>query len=219
MPEYPAHSIARDIRRCNVRQANAPFSVGLDEAQSLRSINVSASAQRHLCRLVNVMRVIRRLFIALLSCCVFLLLAPHPGDLAAHAASGSGSSGSGSSGSGSSGSNSGSGSSNSGSGSSNSGSGSSGHGGHGEDDDGEGSGGRRSDQERVRDAVVRGRILPLKDVLRLVDGDKYGAVIGVDLRHYGGSDVYRLTTRDGRGVIRDLRINARTGKFMNILGF
>ncbi|WFU47756.1 PepSY domain-containing protein [Sinorhizobium terangae] len=183
--------------------------------------------------MVNVMRVKRRLFIALLSCCVFPLLAPHPVDFAAHAASGSGSSGSGSSGSGSSGSgssgsnsgsgssgsNSGSGGSNSGSGSSNSGSGSSGHGGHGQDDDGEDAGGRRSDQERVRDAVVEGRILPLKDVLRLVDEDKYGAVIGIDLRRYGGSDVYRLTTRDGKGVIRDLRINARTGKFMNILGF
>nr|WP_245181876.1 hypothetical protein [Sinorhizobium mexicanum] len=172
------------------------------------------------------MRVIRHLLVASLCCCVFLRLAPHPADFAAHAASGSGSGGSGSSGSnsgsGGSGSNSGSGSSgssNSGSGSSNSGSGSSGHGGHNDDDDDDDSDGRRSDQERVRDAVARGRILPLKEVLRLVDEDKYGTVIGIDLRRYGTNDVYRLTTRNGKGVIRDLRINARTGKLMNFLGF
>ncbi|MBK5566749.1 hypothetical protein [Ensifer sp. SSB1] len=89
-----------------------------------------------------------------------------------------------------------------------------------DDDDASGGGsGRRSDQERARDAVERGDILPLKDVLRLVDEDKYGTVIAVDLRHSGSSEVYRLRTRDRQGTIRNLRINARTGKFMNIFGF
>ncbi|MBZ7924016.1 hypothetical protein LAC81_19710 [Ensifer adhaerens] len=88
-----------------------------------------------------------------------------------------------------------------------------------DDDAGGGGSGRRSDQERARDAVERGDILPLKDVLRLVDEDKYGTVIAVDLRHSGSSEVYRLRTRDRQGTIRNLRINARTGKFMNIFGF
>ncbi|MNL69225.1 hypothetical protein D3C87_1940530 [compost metagenome] len=57
----------------------------------------------------------------------------------------------------------------------------------------------------------------MKDVLRLVDEDKYGAVIAVDLRNNG--EVYRLRTRDRQGTIRNLRINARTGKFMNMFGF
>ncbi|WP_234902756.1 PepSY domain-containing protein [Ensifer adhaerens] len=91
-------------------------------------------------------------------------------------------------------------------------------GGHDDDDDDDNSGrGRRSDQERARDGVEKGRILALKDVLRLVDEDKYGAVIAVDLRNNG--EVYRLRTRDRQGTIRNLRINARTGKFMNIFGF
>ncbi|WP_139353974.1 hypothetical protein [Sinorhizobium sp. A49] len=85
------------------------------------------------------------------------------------------------------------------------------------DDDGNSGSGRRSDQERARDGVEKGRILALKDVLRLVDEDKYGAVIAVDLRNNG--EVYRLRTRDRQGTIRNLRINARTGKFMNIFGF
>ena len=104
----------------------------------------------------------------------------------------------------------------------NSGPGGGGHGGNNnnnDDDDANSGGGCRSDQERARDGVEKGRILPLKDVLRLVDEDRYGAVIAVDLRRDDGNEVYRLRTRDRQGTIRNLRINARTGKFMNIFGF
>ncbi|AFL54627.1 hypothetical protein ABIE78_005733 [Sinorhizobium fredii] len=69
-------------------------------------------------------------------------------------------------------------------------------------------------QEDARDAVVKGEILPLSKLLALVDRDLYGMVIAVDLVRYMGSDVYRLKTRDGAGVIRDLRIDARTGSFV-----
>ncbi|MBD9554962.1 hypothetical protein IB263_00980 [Ensifer sp. ENS03] len=114
--------------------------------------------------------------------------------------------------------------------------GSHGGGGHGNDDDDDddedddddddedlgpdGAGGiRRSDQERARDGVEKGDILPLKEVLRLVDEDRYGQVIAVDLKRSGSSEIYRLRTRDEQGTIRNLRINARTGKFVNIFGF
>lgn len=76
-----------------------------------------------------------------------------------------------------------------------------------------------NDQETARKAVAEGHVLPLKDVLDLVDRDRYGIVIAVDLRRYKGNDIYRLKTRDGSGVIRDLRIDAHTGKFLNIFGF
>lgn len=156
---------------------------------------------------------------------MLLSLAPQAGGLSAFAKDGdddNDSSGSGSSGSGSSGS--------SGQGGGDSGD-NSGHGGGDDDDDDNNSGpgggdddgnsgsGRRSDQERARDGVEKGRILALKDVLRLVDEDKYGAVIAVDLRRYDDAEVYRLRTRDQQGTIRNLRINAHTGKFMNIFGF
>ncbi|HUH49912.1 MAG TPA: PepSY domain-containing protein [Mycoplana sp.] len=94
-----------------------------------------------------------------------------------------------------------------------------------EDDDGslgkssrKGSG-KRTDQERARAAVQEGRVLPLKDILRLVDERRYGTVIAVDLKEYGGRDVYRLKTRDGAGTIRNYRIDARTGKLLNFFGF
>lgn len=97
----------------------------------------------------------------------------------------------------------------------------------GKDDDDAGSNGNRSrrdgrnrsDQERARAAVQEGRVLPLKDVLRLVDERRYGTVIAVDLKRYGGRDVYRLKTRDGGGTIRDYRIDASTGKLINFFGF
>lgn len=171
----------------------------------------------------------RRNLLALFCCSVLLSLAPQAGVFSAFAKDGdddndSSGSGSGSSGSGSSG------SSGHGGGDSDDNSGHGGGddddddnsgpgGGADDDDDGNSGSGRRSDQERARDGVEKGRILALKDVLRLVDEDKFGAVIAVDLRRYDNAEVYRLRTRDQQGTIRNLRINARTGKFMNIFGF
>lgn len=69
-------------------------------------------------------------------------------------------------------------------------------------------------QEDAREAVAKGEILPLSRLLALVDRNLYGMVIAVDLVRHMGSDVYQLKTRDGAGVIRDLRIDARTGRFV-----
>ncbi|GEM_PF-3186970 len=165
----------------------------------------------------------RRTLVALFCASLLLSLGPQPGGLSAFAkdddddddnsGSGSGHGGSGSSGHGN----------DDDDDDDHSGPGGGGHGGNNnndDDDDDDNSGsGRRSDQERARDGVAKGRILPLKDVLRLVDEDKYGTVIAVDLRRLDGDEVYRLRTRDRQGTIRNLRIDARTGKFMNIFGF
>ncbi|OCP07474.1 MULTISPECIES: hypothetical protein [unclassified Ensifer] len=160
------------------------------------------------------MAMTRRNLIALLCCSLVLSLAPQPGGSAALAEDDDSDDG-GSGGGGGHG-------------------GGSGSGGHGSDDDDDddddaddddevgrdGAGrGRRSDQERARAGVEKGDILPLKDVLRLVDEDRYGTVIAIDLKRSGGGEIYRLRTRDRQGTIRNLRIDARTGKFMNIFGF
>ncbi|HEV7309415.1 hypothetical protein [Ensifer sp.] len=159
------------------------------------------------------MAVTRRNLIALFCCTVLLSLAPQPGRLAALAEDDDSDDG--------------------GSGGGHGGSGNSGHGNNDDDEDdddddadddddvGEDGSGhrRRSDQERARAGVEKGDILPLKDVLRLVDEDRYGTVIAVDLKRAGGGEIYRLRTRDREGTIRNLRIDARTGKFMNIFGF
>lgn len=85
-----------------------------------------------------------------------------------------------------------------------------------DDDDDDRSG--RGDHEDARDAVRKGRILPLKDVLRSVKRRHEGTVIGIDLRRSGNQDVYRVKLRDRKGAIRTLRINARTGKQLTFFG-
>ncbi|WP_234804064.1 PepSY domain-containing protein [Ensifer adhaerens] len=152
------------------------------------------------------MAMTRRDLIALFCCSLLLSLAPQPGGMAALAKDDDDDDDGGSHGGG---------------------------GGHGNDDDdddddddaddeddlGQGGASLRSDQERARAGVEKGDILPLKEVLRLIDEDRYGAVIAVDLKRSGGSEIYRLRTRDSQGTIRNLRINARTGKFVNLFGF
>ena len=73
--------------------------------------------------------------------------------------------------------------------------------------------------EDSREAIIGRPVLPLKDIIGLIDPDLYGTIIAVDLRRYRGNDVYQLKTRDGAGVIRNLWIDARTGRLMNILEF
>ncbi|NRQ13192.1 PepSY domain-containing protein [Ensifer sesbaniae] len=167
------------------------------------------------------MAMTRRDLIALFCCSLLLSLAPQPGRLGALAEDGDSGNGGGSRGGGG---GSGGGGDQGGDDDHDDNDDDRGNDGGGNDDDGTSAGapdggGRRSDQERARAAVEKGDILPLKDVLRLVDEDKYGRVIGVDLRGSGSREVYRLRTRDRQGTIRNLRINARTGKFMNIFGF
>ncbi|MDO9416430.1 PepSY domain-containing protein [Pararhizobium sp.] len=113
---------------------------------------------------------------------------------------------------------------NSGPGSANSGrSGGDDHGGgHGDDDNGgddSSGGGSGRDHDDAREAVNEGRILRLKDVLRSVKASQQGTVIDIDLRRSGRLDIYRVKVRDEDGAIRTLRINARTGKQLNIFGF
>jgi len=172
------------------------------------------------------MAMTRRDLIALFCCSLLLSLAPQPGRLGALAEDGDSGNGGGSHGGGGSGGSGGSGGGGQGGDDDHDDDRGNKGGGNGDDDDDDGEsagaaagGSRHSDQERARAAVENGDILPLKDVLRLVDEDKYGRVIGVDLRGSGSSEVYRLRTRDRQGTIRNLRINARTGKFMNIFGF
>ena len=77
----------------------------------------------------------------------------------------------------------------------------------------------RHDHERAQQAVSDRQILSLKDVLNLIDTERYGIVIAIDMGRQSGHDIYRMKTRDGSGVIHDLRIDARTGQFLNTPGF
>ncbi|WP_210168803.1 PepSY domain-containing protein [Rhizobium sp. Root1240] len=152
---------------------------------------------------------------------------------------GSGSSGNGSSGSGGSGSG-GSGSGDGGSGGSGSGSGNSGSGGNGgsgsgssggdddNDDDGDeddagadeslGSAPPSPDHQLAREAVDRGRIRPLREILQQIEDAHQGRVIAVNLNLDARNPFYTLKVQSGAKV-RTLKFDAATGRRLNFFGW
>jgi uncharacterized membrane protein YkoI len=119
--------------------------------------------------------------------------------------------------------NSGSGSGNSGSGSSNSGSGSSNSGrdddrDDDDDDDNSGSGnsGKGRDQERALDAVKKGKVRPLGEVLRMVSERAPGDVLRVKLNRSSGQLFYRITILTDEGRYREIVVNAQSNRVVSM---
>lgn len=69
----------------------------------------------------------------------------------------------------------------------------------------------RADYERARDAVRDGQIMPLKSILQKIDVERYGRIIDIRLGRSQSQDIYQVKLRDGGGVIRTLKVDARTG--------
>jgi len=73
---------------------------------------------------------------------------------------------------------------------------------HDDDDD--------HDHDRARQAVVRGEIKPLAEILTRLAKDLPGRVIGVDLEREGGRYVYELTVVSADGRVREVNVDARS---------
>jgi Peptidase propeptide and YPEB domain len=146
------------------------------------------------------------------------------GDSGGSGSSGSGSSGSGSSGSGSSGSGS-SGSGSSGSGGSDDDGGDDDGGDDGDGNSGSGSGssgsgsGKRSEQDRVRNAVANGKALSLEEALKRLRIKFSGRVIDVALRKEGSRLVYSFKVKTDAGYVRKVVMDAATGQVRGLFGF
>ncbi len=118
------------------------------------------------------------------------------------------------------------------SGSSGSGSGgNSGSGSHGDDDDsddddddddddnsGSGSSGSRRDHLKAREAVDQGRILPLREILKRVEGMGGGRVIAVSLDLEARKPFYTLKVQSGASV-RTLKLDAASGRRLTLFGW
>jgi uncharacterized membrane protein YkoI len=72
------------------------------------------------------------------------------------------------------------------------------------------------DFELAQEAVERGEILPLAQILRQLDTDHPGTVVEVELEYAYGIRVYEveLITRDGRLIEVDM--DAATGKILQV---
>ncbi|KPF51868.1 hypothetical protein [Rhizobium sp. AAP116] len=87
-----------------------------------------------------------------------------------------------------------------------------------DDDDRSGSSRRERDQKEAREAVRRGEILPLREILKRVDEQGGGRVIAVDLNMQARKPFYTLKVQSGPSV-RTLKFEAATGRKLNIFGW
>ncbi len=87
-----------------------------------------------------------------------------------------------------------------------------------DDDDRSGSSRRERDQKEAREAVRRGEILPLREILKRVDEQGGGRVIAVDLNMQARKPFYTLKVQSGSSV-RTLKLEAATGRKLNIFGW
>lgn len=97
----------------------------------------------------------------------------------------------------------------------------------GNDDGGDDDGGNdnstsnsRSEQDKVLDAVRSGEIISLEKALAVVQQKYKGQVIDVRLSKHLGKSVYGVKVRLAEtSKIRLIRVDAKTGKLVNFLGF
>ncbi|WP_377277168.1 PepSY domain-containing protein [Rhizobium sp. R86522] len=87
-----------------------------------------------------------------------------------------------------------------------------------DDDDRSGSSRRERDQKEAREAVRRGEILPLREILKRLDEQGGGRVIAVDLNMQARKPFYTLKVQSGSSV-RTLKFEAATGRKLNIFGW
>jgi uncharacterized membrane protein YkoI len=92
----------------------------------------------------------------------------------------------------------------------------------GDDDESDDSSGRGSGKDRdhlkAREAVDKGRILPLREILKRVDDLGGGRVIAVDLNLKARAPYYTLKVESGSRV-KTLKLEAATGRKLNIFGW
>lgn len=71
-------------------------------------------------------------------------------------------------------------------------------------------------QDQLREAVERGEIKPLSDVLRLVKPKLPGEIVGVEAEHKSGVWIYELRILDSQGRVFDAHVDAATANITDI---
>jgi uncharacterized membrane protein YkoI len=73
---------------------------------------------------------------------------------------------------------------------------------------------KAKDHEIARQAMLRHEVLPLKRVLALAEQYQQGDVIEVEFKSKSGRLVYEVEILTRSGVVRELKIDARSGKLL-----
>ncbi|MFC4308782.1 PepSY domain-containing protein [Steroidobacter flavus] len=76
----------------------------------------------------------------------------------------------------------------------------------------------KKDNERqlVRDALLRGEVLPLQKILAIANQQVPGDVIKVELEQEKIGLIYEIKILTSTGRVREVKIDARNGKVLNI---
>ena len=72
----------------------------------------------------------------------------------------------------------------------------------------------RRDHDLARQGRIQRAILPLKTVLEAVRQSFPGEVAGIELEHENGRWLYEIKVISRAGVIKEVRVDARTGAFL-----
>lgn len=67
------------------------------------------------------------------------------------------------------------------------------------------------DQDMTRQAVERGEIRPLADILAAIRGKLPGEVIGVEIERKNGRWLYEFRVSDSKGRLFEVYVDARSG--------
>lgn len=73
-----------------------------------------------------------------------------------------------------------------------------------------------SDQDVVRRALEKGELLPLTRILEIAATSVPGDVIKIELEREDGVIIYELKVLTANGRVRELELDARTGKVLKI---
>ena len=74
----------------------------------------------------------------------------------------------------------------------------------------------RDDQDDARDALRRGRVMPLTAILEIAFKRERGTVLDVDLETDHGVLIYEIELLSERGRKVEIRINARSGEVLKV---
>lgn len=72
------------------------------------------------------------------------------------------------------------------------------------------------DHDRARQAVIRGEIKPLADILNAVRGKLPGEITGVEIEREGGRWVYEFKVVNDKGRLFDVYVDAASGEIRRV---
>jgi uncharacterized membrane protein YkoI len=75
---------------------------------------------------------------------------------------------------------------------------------------------RKHDQDMVRQAVERGDIKTLAEILTMIRGKLPGEIVGVEAERKDGRWFYEFRAVDGRGRIFEVYVDARSGEIERV---